>query len=190
MKNKDTRLVLTALAVATVLTGCKPSNPSDENPGVDTNAPATNGWQKVQETATNAWSDVKEGTSNAWANTKEATTNAWADAKDSWQTNDYAYDKKDAFVADAKADLDALDQKIKDWSDKVANSTDSVKADAQAKLQELRDKRSGLDQKLDDIKNASEANWNDTKTTFENAYDDTKNSLKQAWQWLKDKVNS
>jgi predicted nucleic acid-binding Zn-ribbon protein len=179
MKNKHKRLVIAALAVATVLTGCKQSNPADENPAVDTNSPSTNAWQKVKETTTNAWADVKEGTSNAWA-----------DAKDYWQTNDYAYDKKDAFVADAKADLDALDQKIKDWSDKVASSTDSVKADAQAKLQELRDKRSGLDQKLDDIKNATAANWNDAKAGFENAYDDTKNSVKQAWQWLKDKVNS
>jgi hypothetical protein len=191
MKNKS--LMFVALAIATCVVGCKQSNPADENSTAsDTNLlSVTQQLQNAKEVATNAWQDTKDATTNAWAKVKEGTTNAWADIKDSMQTTkDYTYDKKDAFVASASADLDALDQKIKELSDKAATTSDSVKADAQTKLQDVRDKRAALDKKLDDVKNATEADWNDAKTAFQNSYDDVKNSLKQAWQWLHDKLNS
>ena len=179
---KSKLLIFTAFVIATLATGCKQSNPVDENSTAsDTNSlSVTQQLENAREVATNVWSNLKEGTANAWA-----------DFKDSMQaTKDYTYDKKDAFVASASADLDTLDQKIKELSDKAATASDSVKADAQVKLQELRDKRSVLDQKMDAVKNATEADWNDAKTAFQNSYDDVKSSLKQAWQWLNDKLNS
>jgi hypothetical protein len=191
MKSKP--LILAAFVIATLATGCKQSNPADENSTAsDTNSMSvTQQLENAKEVATNAWQNAKDTTTNAWSNLKEGTTNAWADIKDSMQaTKDYTYDQKDAFVASANADLDALDQKIKELSDKAATASDSVKADAQIKLQELRDKRAVLDQKLDAVKNATEADWNDTKAAFQNSYDDVKNSLKQAWQWLNDKLSS
>jgi len=191
MKNKP--LILAALAFGILAPGCKQSNPAAENSTAsDTNSMTfTQQLQNAKEVATNAWQETKGATTNAWSNVKEGTSNAWADIKDSAQaTKDYTYDKKDAFVASASADLDALDQKIKELSDKAATASDSVKADAQTKLQDLRDKRAVLDKKLDGVKNATEADWNDTKTAFQNSYDDVKNSLKQAWQWLHDKLNS
>ena len=189
---KNNLQILAALVATMLATGCKQSNPADENtPPSDTNSMSvTQQLQNVKEVATNAWQKAKDTTTNAWASVKEGTSNAWADVKESMQpTADYTYDKKDAFVAAAKADLDALDQKIKEFSDKVATASGSVKADAQTKLLELRDKRPVLNQKLDAVKNATEADWNDTKTAFQNSYDDVKNSLKQAWQWLTDKLS-
>jgi hypothetical protein len=191
MKSKP--LILTVLAIATLATGCKQSNPANENPTAsDTNSLSiTQQLQNAKEVTTNALQDAKDTTTNAWSNVKEETTNAWADLKDSMQaTKDYTYDQKDAFVASASVDLDALDRKIKELSDKAATASDSVKADAQTQLQELRDKRAVLNQKLDAVKNATEADWNDTKTAFQNSYDDVKSSLKQAWQWLTDKLSS
>lgn len=191
MKNKS--LILAALAVATCMVGCKQSNPAAENSTAsDTNSlSVTQQLANAKEVVTNAWQETKDATSNAWSNVKQGTTNAWADIKDSMQaTKDYAYDKKDAFVASASADLDALDRKINELSDKAATASDSVKPDAQTKLQDLRDKRATLDKKLDDVKNATEADWNDTKTAFQNSYEDVKNSLKQDWQWLHDKLDS
>jgi hypothetical protein len=191
MKNK--LLILAALAVAISVMGCKQSNPTDENPGTtDTNSlSVTQQLENAKEAATNAWQKTKEATTNAWASMKEGTTNAWTDTKESLQSAaDYTYDKKDAFVAAASADLDALDQKMKELSDKAANASDSVKNEAQTKLQDLRDKRTVLGKKLDDVKNASQADWNELKTGFQTSYDDTKNSLKQAWQWLNDKLSS
>ena len=191
MKGKS--LILAGLALAASMAGCKRSNPADENPAPsDANSlSVTQQLENAREVATNVWQKTKETTTNAWSNLKEGTTNAWACIKDSMQaTKDYTYDKKEAFVASASADLDALDQKIKELSDKAATASDSVKADAQVKLQELRDKRAVLSQKMDAVKNATEAGWNDAKSAFQNSYDDVKSSLKQAWQWLTDKLSS
>jgi len=181
MKNKP--LVLAVLTIITLASaGCSKTETANEYPAAaDTNSPsATNAWQKTKETAT-----------NAWASTKEATKSAWDNVKDSTQTTmDYAYDKKDAFVVKAQADLDALDLKIKELSDKAAAASDSVKADAQARLQDLRDQRTEAGKKLDEAKNSTEANWADMKAGFQHSYDEVKTSVKEAWQWLADKMNS
>jgi hypothetical protein len=175
MKNKS--MILAALASAILATGCKQSNTAEENTPGGTNvtsaaenikAGATNAWEKTKEVTTNALADVKEGTTNAWADTKYAATNAWTDIKESLgSTEDYTYDKKDAFVTGAQADLNALDQKIQ-----------ALPGNADASLH---DKRAALDQKLTDVKNATQDNWNDAKTAFENSYNDVKNSVKQDW---------
>ena len=175
MKSKS--LILAALAGAILATGCKPSNTADENTTGDTNvtsmadniqAGATNAWEKTKEATTNAMADMQEGTTNAWAHTKYAATNAWTNIKESLgATEDYTYDKKDAFVTGAQADLTALDQKMQ-----------ALSANADASLH---DQRAALDQKLTDVKNATQDNWNDAKTAFENSYNDVKNSVKQDW---------
>ena len=188
MKNKS--LVFGAFAVAILVTGCKQSNVVGENPAIsETNSVAVT--SPADESGTNAWEKAKETTTNAWASVKEGATNAWADIKDSAQsTADYTYDKKDEFVAKASADLNVLDQKIKELSDKAATASDSVKNEAQTKLQDLHDKRTALDNKLVDVKNASQADWDEMKVGFQTSYDDVKTSLKQTWQWLTDKLSS
>ena len=170
MKNKP--LILGTIAVAMLVSaGCKKNDMSDGYPTTsDTNSVSEN---------------AKEMATNAWQKTIEVTTNAWANIKESLQSaTDYTYNKKDAFVAGASADVDAVDQNIKELSDKAAIAGDSVKASAQAKLQDLNAKRAVLGQKLDDVKNSTEANWNDVKAGFKSSYDDMKDSLKQAWQSL------
>ena len=183
---------MAGLAIAILAAGCRQSNLAGETPAIsDTNSmSATQQLQSAKNMATNVWQKTKEATTNAWASVKAGTTNAWVDIRESLQpAADYTYEKKDAFVAGAKADLDALDQKIKELSDKTATADGSVTNEAQTKLQDLRDKRTELGRKFDDMKNATQADWNDLKTGFETAYDDTKTSLKQAWQWLVNKLS-
>ncbi len=164
-----------------VSAGCSKSDTSDGYTTGDTNSVSAN----AKELATNAWQKTKEVTTNVVASVKEGTTNAWASLKESLQSvGDYTYDKKEAFVADATADVNAMDQKISDVSEKVANASASAKAGAQASLQDLNTKRAALGQKLDDVKNSTEANWNDVKTGFKSSYNDAKDSLKQTWQSL------
>ena len=171
-------LVLGATGLAV---GCnKSANPNDNSSATNSSVSATQELQNIKVDGSNAWEETKQGASNAWASIKLSLQSS----------ANYTYDKKDAFVADAQADLAVLDQKIKNLSDKVAASGDSVKTDAQAKLQDLQTQRAALDKKLDDVKNSSEADWDSAKTAFINSYNDTRNSLKQAWQWLKDKTNS
>jgi phosphopentomutase len=183
MKNRI--FIFAALCMATaVMVGCKKSNPMEETPPpVDTNTIASSVTQQLQ--------NAKDMATNAWLKTKETTTNAWENMKQSVQSAvDYTFDKKDAFAAKASADLDALDQNIKDLGDKAATGTDSVKADAQVKLQELRDKRTALQQKMDEVKNATAANWDEAKAGFQQSYDDMKAATKSAWEWLKDKLGT
>jgi len=164
MKSKS--LVLAALASVILATGCKQSNTAVENTTSDTNVTSTA--ENIKAGVTNVWEKTKEVTTNALADVKEGTTNAWVDIKESLgATEDYTYDKKDAFMTGARADLNALDQKIQ----AIAGSADAS----------LHDKRAALDQKLTDVKNATQDNWNDAKTAFKNSYDDVKNSIKQDW---------
>ena len=186
---KNNLFIITVMAVTAVVTGCKKSDTTENPVPGDTNLPpATNAAD--MSTNSSVTQQASEMASNAWAKTKEATTNAWEDVKDSLSSAwGYSYDQKDAFVADATNDLASLDQKIQEFSDKAATASDSAKADAQAKVQELRAKRAELDQKLDAVRNSTEANWNDVKTGFQASYQDAKDSVKQAWQWLKDKMS-
>lgn len=176
-------MILLALGAVTLATGCNQSNPGGNPPaasGTNSSLSLTNVWQQTKTTATNAWSNTKETASAAWVDIKESLGPA----------QDYTYDKKDEFVAKATADLDALDQKIKELSGRAARVADSAKDDAQVKLQDVRNKRDALDQKLNNVKAATEADWNDAKTAFKDAYDEVQNSIKQTWQWLSDKLSS
>jgi hypothetical protein len=146
--------------------------------------------QRAEEVVTNAWEKTKETTTNAWADVKRGTTNAWSDFKESIQpASNYTYDKKNAFVSKARSDLDALDEKIKELSDKAATASESVKTNAQPKIQELRDKRAALDTNLVEVRASVETNWNEVKVGFKKSYDGTKASVKEAWQWLNDKMS-
>jgi hypothetical protein len=190
MNNKQ--FFLAALAFTTLMAGCKqsnqPSNSSDTTDGNSTSV--TQQLENAREVATNAWQETKNATTNVVESIKEGSIAAWTDIEDSMQsTNDYPFDKKDAFVAVAGADLGALDLKMTELSDKAAAAADSIKSEAQAKLLALHEKRMALDKKLDDVKNATEADWNATKVGFMTSYDATKTSLKQTWQWLADKLN-
>ncbi len=180
MKKKS--LILGTLAAAMfVAAGCDKTQSSDQYPA--SGGTNTSMSDSVKQAATNAWEKTKEVTTNVVAEVKEGTTNAWANFKEYLQSaTDYTYDKKDAFVSGASADVDALNQKLNELSDKVASGGDSAKADAQAKLQDLKAKSATLDQKLNDLRNSTAENWNDAKAGFQSAYDDMKNSLKQAWQ--------
>jgi len=181
MRNKS--LFIAALAAGVIVTGCnKQPNSTGGNPAAgDTNsASVTQQLQNAEAVVTNAWQKTKEATSNAWTDVKASLDSA----------ADYTYDQKGVFVTNAAADLQVLDDKIQQLSDRAATASDSVKADAQARLQALHAQRTVLAQKLDDAKQATEANWNDAKTAFKNSYAEAKNSLKEAWQWLNDKMNS
>jgi hypothetical protein len=193
---KKKLLLLAVLYIGALTASCEPSaslSGTNSTAG-DTNAslpPATRQWQSVKSDITNTWQDVKQTTTQALAAVKTSTTQAWANVKDSMQSGtDYTYSQKDSFTAQMQGKLDVLDQNIRQLSNKVAGASNATRADAQAKLKNLHDKRAVLDKKLDDVKNATESGWNDAKTAFKNSFDDTRNSLKQTWQWLNDKLKS
>jgi chromosome segregation ATPase len=190
---KKNLLLSAVLSIAALTARCEPPAPASETGSTagNTNAsspPVGQQWQNVKSDITNAWQHVEQTTTQALAAVKTGTTQAWSSVKNSMQSEtDYTYSQKDAFIAKTQDKLDALDKSIKKLSGKVASATDATKADAHAKLQNLRGKRADLDKKLGEVKNATEASWNDAKKNFEKAYDDLKKSLKQTWQWMSDK---
>jgi hypothetical protein len=181
---KKTQWFIAILAIAALAIGCNKSSTSDESvPASDTNSDSTSVTQQLE--------NAREAATNAWQKTKETTTNTWDNLKESLQSGmDYGYDKKADFVALARTSLDSIDEKIKALSDKAATASDSVKAKAQTKIQSLRDQRTALNQKLDALTNATEANWNDVKSDFQQAYNQAKTSCKETWQWLTEQLNS
>jgi hypothetical protein len=137
-------------------------------------------FESARDIATNAWQKVKTTATNALEATKQSVHSLV----------DYSYDKKDAFIIRATTELDSIDQKIKELSDKAATASGAVKADAQLKIQTLRDQRAVLGQKLDAAKQATETQWNEVKTAFQKAYDEVKQSCADAWQWLAEKMGA
>jgi hypothetical protein len=181
---KKTQWFIAILAIAALAIGCnKASTAPESNPAGDTNPNPVSVTQQLE--------NAREAATNAWQKTKETTTNAWDNLEESLQSAmDDSYDKKADFVALARTNLDSIDEKIKALSDKAATAGDSVKTDAQTKIQSLRDQRAALNQKLDALSNATEANWNDVKSDFQQACNQVKTSCKETWQWLAGQLNS
>lgn len=100
----------------------------------------------------------------------------------------YAYDKKEVFLADASNDLAALNQKINELSDRAATAAEAFKTNAQPKLQALRNQRVTLMKQLVVLKDATETNWNGAKSSYMRSYDEATISCVRAWQWLTNNV--
>jgi hypothetical protein len=137
--------------------GCKKSDEVPAPSSAVSNSPSAQALQSVKEVTKDAVENVKQAVQSGV---------------------DYTYTKKEEFVAQAQSDLYSLDQKMKEFSDKASAAAEPVKTDTQNKLQELKNKRTDLDRKLEDVKAATQENWNDAKATFQKAYDDVKDSLK------------
>ena len=101
---------------------------------------------------------------------------------------DYAYAQKAEFVVKMQGQLDALNRDIEQLSAKVEKSSDAVKAEAQPKLQALRDQAAQLNTQIDQAKNATESTWDSVKAGSEKAYDALKDGFHQARQWVSDKI--
>ena len=101
---------------------------------------------------------------------------------------DYTFAQKAEFVKTMQGQLDALNKDIDQLSAKIDSSSDAVKAEAQPKLQALRDQAAQLNKQLDEAKNATESTWDSVKSGFQKAYDATKDGLNQARQWVSDKI--
>jgi hypothetical protein len=101
----------------------------------------------------------------------------------------YTYDKRDVFIEDASEDLGEMDQKITGLSGQAAAAGVLVKVEAQVKIQELRNRRTALGQKLNVLKDATQANWNDRKTDYQNSDAEIKGSLRTTSEWLAAKTH-
>ena len=101
---------------------------------------------------------------------------------------DYTFAQKAEFVKQMQIQLDNLNRDLDQLAAKIESSSDAVKAEAQPKLQALRDQTAQLNKQLEDARNATESTWDSVKNGFQKAYDATKDGFNQARQWVSDKI--
>ncbi len=138
---------LGAAGLALVLVGCGQSgqqNESVSNADSSTQATPTRATaqspQEERAKATNTLSEAATNTASGMAKLQTAQT-------------------KDEFVSSSEQKLSELDKRIGAYAKKTEALKAEAKTKAEAELQNLRDKRAEANQKLADVKKASEQDW-------------------------------
>jgi len=106
----------------------------------------------------------------------------------SQEIKDYSYAQKAEFTAKMEADLVEINRDLDTLQAKIDVASDSVKAEAQPKLQALRQKAAELNKHLDGVKNSTESTWENVKAGAKQAYGELKDGFTQARQWVSDKI--
>jgi chromosome segregation ATPase len=101
---------------------------------------------------------------------------------------DYTFAQKAEFVEKMQGQLAALNRDLDQLAAKIEKSSAAVKAEAQPKLQVLRDQMAQLNKQLDEARNATESTWDSVKNGFKKAYEASKAGFQQARQWVSDKI--
>jgi hypothetical protein len=101
---------------------------------------------------------------------------------------DYTYAQKAEFVERMQAQLAELNRDLDQLAAKIEKSSDAIKAEAQPKLQVLRDQMAQLNKQLDEARNATESTWDSVKGGLKKAYESSKEGFQQARQWVSDKI--
>ncbi|HTH46312.1 MAG TPA: hypothetical protein VMB21_02250 [Candidatus Limnocylindria bacterium] len=101
---------------------------------------------------------------------------------------DYTYAQKSEFIAKMRSESAEIHTDLDQLTAKIDKASDKAKAEAQPRLQALRDQVAKLDQQIDDAKDATESTWNDVKSGFKKGYGDLKDGFQQARQWVSDKI--
>ena len=115
---------------------------------------------------------------------QEKTAAAAQDMKE----KDYTYAQKAEFIQKMQTELAALNSDLDQLAAKIDKSSDAIKAEAQPKLQVLRDQTAQLNKQLDDVRNATDSTWDSVKDGFNKAYEASKDGFNQARQWVSDKI--
>ena len=174
--------VLVATVGVTLASGCDKSNLRVE--GSPATGPNFNAAKSEVVTArkidTNAWQEADVSASDYGGSAKASA--------ESFMDNSFA--QRSACVVQAVGELDSLDQKIRQLSDKLATAGDSVKIETRTKIIRLSDQRVALNQKLAALQKATPNHWDEAKTEFKKADDKAKISWRQTWQWLTAKLSS
>lgn len=126
--------------------------------------------------------DTNHGASVQLEKVKQETKEAIA------ATKDYAYTQKSEYAAKIRMELANLNRELDQLSAKVESSSESIRADAKIKLQEVREKLARLNAKLDGVPSATESTWEEVKAGVKTGYEEVKDSFKQARQWLSEKI--
>jgi hypothetical protein len=100
-------------------------------------------------------------------------------------TKDYLSANKDQFIASTEVKLKQFDAKIAELGVKVQTLQADAKDEGAKAVDALKEQRSKLGEKLEDVKKSSQETWQDAKAGFDTAM----NELEKAYENLKAKFN-
>ena len=101
---------------------------------------------------------------------------------------DYTFAQKTEFTDKMRTQLAEINLELDQLAAKIEKSSDAAKAEAQPKLQVLREKADQLKKQLDEAGNATESTWETVKATSKKGYAELKEGFSQARQWMSEKI--
>ena len=125
----------------------------------------------------------KEGTTTQQIDKVQAKT-----AEVSADMKDYSYAQKAEFTEAMQKQLAQINKDLDQLDAKIEKSSDAAKAEAQPKLQALREKADQLGKQLGEARNATESTWDTVKAGSKKAFDELKNDFQKARQWVSEKI--
>ena len=125
---------------------------------------------------------------NAQATTKQMDKVAEDTKAAAQDMKDYAYAEKAEFIAKMRSQSAEIHKDLNQLAAKVEQAGDKAKAEAQPRLQTLREQTAKLDKQIDEAKDATESTWNDVKNGFKKGFNEVKEGFQQARQWVSDKI--
>jgi peptidoglycan hydrolase CwlO-like protein len=103
---------------------------------------------------------------------------------------DFTYAQKDEFVEDMHDALTRIQSEVDRLTAKVAAARGAAKAEAEAKVQALREEANRVSQQLERAKTATEATWDDVSSGIKKSFGELEDSFRQTRQWLSDQLES
>lgn len=104
------------------------------------------------------------------------------------EVKEYTYAQKAEYTTRMESQLAEINRDLDQLAAKIERSSDKAKADANPKLQALRDQAAGLNKQLDQVRNATESTWDSVKSGTRDAFEAMKEGFHQSRQWLSDKI--
>lgn len=101
---------------------------------------------------------------------------------------EYAAKTKDQAVAEARKQLDQLNEKMAEWQTKAAELSGEAKKKAEEKLAELKEQSKHLDEKWKQLKDVSAEAWASAQKEFAEAAGKASQSLKDLQSWFQSKT--
>jgi len=93
---------------------------------------------------------------------------------------EYTAQQKDAFQRKAQEELSAIQNQIETLRGRARNGSVSTRAELQKSINELDKKKEAVRDKLDALRNATDAKWHTIRATVDTAFDEIKGSYQKA----------
>jgi len=100
----------------------------------------------------------------------------------------YAFEQREKFKSDRKAELLAMQAELDRLSVKAESASDAAKADLTSKLDAVRAKWAEAKRRLDQAESATESDWEEVQGGFDKSYGEFRAAFDEVRQLLSDKI--